>query len=178
MFQEKLIFFPEKLPRDYAFSLPAGAKEVFLQTSSGNEINALHYRTALNHSSNLVVLYFHGNAGSLRGWQTISADFTSRGADLLMIDYHGYGKSSGEVFRTGVLRGCGRFVQLSAKGRLRAKPDRCLRTLSRQRHCSGSGGAKASGGADTGIAIFKLASAWKRKIQILVSSPLGKIPLR
>ncbi|MGV3771569.1 MAG: alpha/beta hydrolase [Verrucomicrobiales bacterium] len=98
MLQEKLIFFPEKLPKDYTFNLQSGAREIFLPTAAGNEINGLFYQQK---GSNMVALYFHGNAGSLRGWQQVASDFTSRGLDLLIIDYHGYGKSTGKFSEPG-----------------------------------------------------------------------------
>jgi alpha-beta hydrolase superfamily lysophospholipase len=43
------------------------------------------------------VLYFHGNAGSLRSWGTVAETFVERGYDVLMPDYRGYGKSSGHI---------------------------------------------------------------------------------
>jgi uncharacterized protein len=41
------------------------------------------------------ILYFHGNAGNLQRWGNYAPDFTSLGYDILMIDYRGYGKSTG-----------------------------------------------------------------------------------
>lgn len=96
--QDKLIFFPEKLPRDFAFQLPSNAREVFLKTEDAEEINGLFYK---GRDAKKVVLFFHGNAGSLRGWKEVASDFTEKGADFLVIDYRGYGKSSGKFSEAG-----------------------------------------------------------------------------
>ncbi|UII33120.1 alpha/beta hydrolase [Fulvivirga ulvae] len=96
--QEKLIFHPEKLPEDFRFDLREGAEEIFLNTSDNEKVNALFFPG----SKNEVVLYFHGNAGSLAGWQQVSDDFTDKGYGLLIIDYRGYGKSSGEITEKGL----------------------------------------------------------------------------
>lgn len=96
--QEKLIFHPEQLSKDFRFDLSEGAEEAFLNTVDGEKINALFFPG----SKNEVILYFHGNAGSLAGWQQVSDDFTDKGYSLLIIDYRGYGKSSGEITEKGL----------------------------------------------------------------------------
>ncbi|NPU85487.1 MAG: alpha/beta hydrolase [Syntrophaceae bacterium] len=97
--QESLIFFPEVLPKDYRFAFPTPFQEVHL-SADGIELNALHFRIR---SPRGVILYFHGNAGSLRTWGEIAPDFTSRGFDLLIPDYRGFGKSGGRLDGESVL---------------------------------------------------------------------------
>jgi fermentation-respiration switch protein FrsA (DUF1100 family) len=48
-----------------------------------------------------VILYFHGNAGDLSGWQFVAEDFTQYGYSILIVDYRGYGKSSGTITEEG-----------------------------------------------------------------------------
>ncbi len=91
--QESLIFYPETLPKDFRFSFSEPFREVRLH-AGGIELHALHFRTP---SPRGVVLYFHGNAGSLRTWGEIAPDFTRRGFDLVMPDYRGFGKSEGRL---------------------------------------------------------------------------------
>lgn len=91
--QESLIFFPEVLPQGYRFSFPTPFQEVRL-SAGGAELHALHFRTPLPRG---VVLYFHGNAGSLRTWGEIAPEFTARGYDLFLPDYRGFGKSTGRL---------------------------------------------------------------------------------
>ncbi|MCK9197237.1 MAG: alpha/beta hydrolase [Syntrophales bacterium] len=91
--QENLIFFPEILPPDnkYAFSEPF--EELTLPVA-GATLNAVLFKVA---NAKGVILYFHGNAGSLRTWGDVARDFTSRGYDILIPDYRGFGKSTGSI---------------------------------------------------------------------------------
>jgi pimeloyl-ACP methyl ester carboxylesterase len=43
-----------------------------------------------------VIVYFHGNTGSLKRWGKIAAEITRFGYDVLAPDYRGYGKSTGK----------------------------------------------------------------------------------
>ncbi len=42
-----------------------------------------------------LILYFHGNAGSLQRWEKIMEELLPLGWDILIFDYRGYGKSTG-----------------------------------------------------------------------------------
>jgi uncharacterized protein len=99
LMQSRLIFFPERLPADYAFGLEPPDREVFVTTDDGERIHALWFRAEQPAG---VVLYFHGNAGSLRTWQDVRHDLVSLGYDLFIIDYRGYGKSSGRISEPGL----------------------------------------------------------------------------
>jgi uncharacterized protein len=97
--QSKMIFFPETLDAAYDFRLGENATEVFVETDDGERINALWFRAE---ASRGVVLYFHGNAGSLRGWKDVSHDIVPLGLDLFIIDYRGFGKSTGRLTEQGL----------------------------------------------------------------------------
>jgi len=92
--QEKLIFFPEVLPQDHQFIFEQPFEEIYFDVDKGVKINALHFKAD---SSKGVVIYFHGNAGSLDGWGHTAGDFTNNGYDLMIFDYRGYGKSTGKI---------------------------------------------------------------------------------
>lgn len=92
--QDKLIFFPEKIARDYSFAFTIPFREVFLKTPDNAELHALYFQTKASASKG-VILYFHGNAGSLRSWGSLAADLLPLGYDVFMIDYRGFGKSTG-----------------------------------------------------------------------------------
>jgi len=97
--QSKLIFFPETLPNDHAFYLAPGEEEVFIDTEDGERINGIW--SHVDQSQGLV-LYFHGNAGSLESWKGVARDFNGLGYEVLIIDYRGYGKSSGVITEEGL----------------------------------------------------------------------------
>ena len=92
VFQEKLIFLPEEIDKNYTYDFPFNFEEVNLTTSDNETINALHIK-AENPAG--VILYFHGNQGNLIRWGEITSYFTQYSYDVFVIDYRGYGKSTG-----------------------------------------------------------------------------------
>lgn len=92
--QDKLIFFPEKVPVTYRYSFQQPFKEVFLDTPDGNKIHALHFK--FNQPKG-VILYFHGNAGSLRSWGYLAEELLAYDYDVFMPDYRSFGKSTGKL---------------------------------------------------------------------------------
>lgn len=93
--QDKFIFQAESLSHDYLFTFDKKFTEYFVPTEDGHQLNALLFNTERPSVSKGLILYFHGNAGNLNRWGEYATDFTSLGYDVLMIDYRGYGKSSG-----------------------------------------------------------------------------------
>ena len=91
--QEKLIFHPERLSKNHRFSFPVPFEEIVLD-SGGVGIHTLLFP---KENSQGVVLYFHGNAGSLHSWGGVYADFASVPYDLWIMDYRGFGKSEGKL---------------------------------------------------------------------------------
>jgi hypothetical protein len=91
--QENLIFAPERLAPDFKFTFKERFEELDWPVD-GARISALHFKTDRPKG---IVLYFHGNAGSLKGWGEVAADFTRRGYDVVMPDYRGFGKSTGRI---------------------------------------------------------------------------------
>lgn len=97
--QSRLIFYPERLAADFDFELPLTAEEVRIATSDEEVLSAVLYRAQ---ASRGVILYFHGNAGSLRTWKDVSSDLVPLGYDTLVVDYRGYGKSTGRITEAGL----------------------------------------------------------------------------
>lgn len=113
-FQRKLLYHPLKakeLPvasdRDLLKLFPE-AQDVRLTCPDGTEIGAwwLHRAEAQNAPRRPLVLYFHGNANNraTRGpWYQV---FAAVEADVLAIDYHGYGDSEGKMSEGGMYQNC------------------------------------------------------------------------
>jgi hypothetical protein len=93
IYQERLIFFPERLPDTHTFSFALPFEELHWKVD-GATINALHFKAERPKGA---ILYLHGNGGSLRGWGGIADMFVERGYDVLIPDYRGYGKSTGTL---------------------------------------------------------------------------------
>ena len=91
--QERLLFHPDELPQGHRFELGPDVHETWLEVP-GARLHALHLRLPQPAG---VVFFLHGNAGSLQNW-FVNVEFYRRANfDLFMLDYRGYGKSSGRI---------------------------------------------------------------------------------
>lgn len=93
-FQEKLIFLPQKLDRDHTFRFNQKFEERFIEMQDGKMLHGLLFTIA---DPKGIVLYLHGNAGSLGGWGGVAPTFSNLGYDIFIPDYRGYGKSEGSI---------------------------------------------------------------------------------
>lgn len=101
LFQERLIFQPDVLPEDYEYWFDAEFDELNLEMDDGAVLNALHFK--INEPKGMIV-YFHGNAGDLSRWGEIAIPFTQYGYEVLIVDYRGYGKSTGDRTQKAMLK--------------------------------------------------------------------------
>lgn len=90
--QEALLFHPTPLPADHRFDLPDVVERRI--GVDGATLSALHLRLP---APNGVVFFLHGNAGNLATWFTGASFYRQANYDLVMIDYRGYGKSTGRI---------------------------------------------------------------------------------
>jgi pimeloyl-ACP methyl ester carboxylesterase len=90
--QEKFIFKPEKLRPDFLYQYNVPFKELFFDIEPGVRINGLHFYVK---DPNGLILYFHGNTRSIKGWSKYAKDFYRYNYDVVMVDYRGFGKSTG-----------------------------------------------------------------------------------
>lgn len=93
LFQHKFFFHPEKLPADFKFAYEhLQVEEIMVETEPGAMIDYLHFKT--EHPKGLV-FYLKGNTKSIKGWGKFAIDFTRLGYEVIMLDYRGFGKSTG-----------------------------------------------------------------------------------
>ena len=93
-FQERLIFFPQKLDRNKAFSFTGPFEEMSFRTRDAVRLNGILFKAD---SSKGLIFYLHGNGGSLEGWGRTAPAYTALHYDVFMLDYRGYGKSEGHI---------------------------------------------------------------------------------
>lgn len=91
--QERFIFKPEKLRADFQYRYDVPFKELFFDVEPGVRINGLHFTVEQPLG---LVLYFHGNTRSIKGWAKYARDFTRYRYDVVLVDYRGFGKSTGK----------------------------------------------------------------------------------
>jgi len=90
--QEKFIFKPEKLKQDFEFKYDIPFEEYFFDIEPGVRINGLHF---FREKPSGLILYFHGNTRSIKGWAKYARDFYRYNYDVVLVDYRGFGKSTG-----------------------------------------------------------------------------------
>jgi fermentation-respiration switch protein FrsA (DUF1100 family) len=98
--QRAIQYFPERFRTAPAAAGLPQAQEVVLETSDGERVIAWHVPPRENKP---VVLYFHGNGGSLRGRVDRFRDLTADGTGLVALSYRGYGGSSGAPTEAGLV---------------------------------------------------------------------------
>lgn len=91
--QERLLFLPTRLAPDHRMALERDVHERTVDVA-GARLHALHLKLPAPRG---VVFFLHGNAGNLESWFGDSDFFRRANFDLFMIDYRGYGKSSGRI---------------------------------------------------------------------------------
>lgn len=94
-FQEKLIFHPESLPVEHRYSFTNPHNEINLTVNEEKNINIVQF-TVPDSVRRGVVLYFHGNMQNIGRYAPYAIHFTRNNWEVWMIDYPGFGKSTGE----------------------------------------------------------------------------------
>jgi uncharacterized protein len=90
--QENLIFRPSTLPASHQFNLP-NTTEIKIPVK-GAELSALHFKQP---GSKGVIFFLHGNGGDLSSWLRSTDFYAKNNFDVFMIDYRGFGKSTGKI---------------------------------------------------------------------------------
>ncbi len=91
--QEKLLYAPTVLAADYPLATAPDIHEVAIDVP-GARLSALHLRLP---NPKGVVFFLHGNGGSMANWFVNPEYYRHANFDLFMIDYRGFGKSTGSI---------------------------------------------------------------------------------
>jgi len=91
--QEQMLFHPTVLAHDFVYPFTHHFTEGFLPVD-GATLALVHF-TQTNPKG--VVLYLHGNGGTLQEADVLAERFIHRRYDVVLLDYRGYGKSTGSI---------------------------------------------------------------------------------
>jgi uncharacterized protein len=92
--QERFIFRSKSLPSDYQFEFNVPFREKNLTLANHENLNIIQFFPGKENTKG-VVLYFHGNRDNVTRYATHSEIFIKNKYEVWMIDFPGYGKTTG-----------------------------------------------------------------------------------
>ena len=109
------LYHPSKYPEGYwDTQRSSGAFDVWMEASDGVKI---HGWWVQRDGSPLATLFLHGNGGNIAYYAPHVQDIVAAGSSVLILDYRGYGKSSGRPSEQGLYRDSeAGFIYLLGKG--------------------------------------------------------------
>lgn len=93
--QDKILFHPKILTTDHVFKFTEPFQELSIPVNEKDTISMIKFFPKDSLRRGLVV-YYHGNKENLEHYAGCVNNFTSKGYEVWMEDYPGYGKSRGE----------------------------------------------------------------------------------
>jgi alpha-beta hydrolase superfamily lysophospholipase len=94
-FQDRLLFHPEKLDMDHPYSISIPFREVNVPVTEEKNLAIVQF-TVPDSLCKGVVLYFHGNRRNIERYAQYATNFTKNNYEVWMLDYPGFGKSTGK----------------------------------------------------------------------------------
>lgn len=91
--QDWLLFHPEPLAREHRFAFPQPFREENFTRDKKRNLNLVRFET--REPKKGIVLYFHGNLRNIERYAPFTGLFTRSGYEVWMVDYPGFGKSTG-----------------------------------------------------------------------------------
>lgn len=96
-FGDKLILHPLQLSQDHVFKFNVPFRETNLKIDEEQVYNIIQFHPAHDSAAKGVVLYFHGNEKNIERYAPYAQLFTDNSWEVWMVDYPGFGKSTGEM---------------------------------------------------------------------------------
>jgi alpha-beta hydrolase superfamily lysophospholipase len=95
LLQDKILFHPKSLPADYKYQFDIPFREVNLPVTLEKNLSIVQF-TVPDSVCKGVVLYFHGNRENINRYARFATNFTKNNYEVWMMDYPGFGKSTGK----------------------------------------------------------------------------------
>ena len=93
--QDYILFHPVTLKRDHNYNFPEKHKDINIPINENSNLNIVQFFST-DTVTRGIVLYFHGNKKNISWYTKYTPYFTTRGYEVWMIDYPGFGKSTGK----------------------------------------------------------------------------------
>jgi len=93
--QDYVLFHPVTLKKDYNYDFPEKHKDINIPITENSNLNIIQFFSTDTVTKG-VVLYFHGNKKNISWYAKYPPYFTKHGYEVWIIDYPGFGKSTGK----------------------------------------------------------------------------------
>lgn len=93
--QNRILLHPEPIAADSSYAFQVPHRELRIPETETSVISIVQFLLPDSASPRGVVLYFHGNRDHIGRYAPIAPVFTQEGYEIWMIDYPGFGKSTG-----------------------------------------------------------------------------------
>jgi uncharacterized protein len=94
------VYYPSRYPSGWwQMQAQVSAADVWLRASDGVRLHAWWIESP---GARLATLFLHGNAGNITHRVAHIQEITAAGSSVLVLDYHGYGKSEGRPTERGL----------------------------------------------------------------------------
>jgi fermentation-respiration switch protein FrsA (DUF1100 family) len=95
-FEHAVTFHPLRYDDRTGWKQPTGAQDVWLKTTDSVRLHGWLFEAG-ERPALATIIYFHGNGGNISNVGWVGESLSSRGFDVLLLDYRGYGRSEGAV---------------------------------------------------------------------------------
>jgi pimeloyl-ACP methyl ester carboxylesterase len=92
--EQEITFHPVQFTDSEHWFKPPQAEDVWVRTSDGENLNGWFFTSGIQ-PAQASIIFFHGNGGNISNLGWVGERLAARGFDVLLIDYRGYGRSSG-----------------------------------------------------------------------------------
>lgn len=96
LLQDRFLFHPTAVERNRPYDFSAPNREINVAADETSNMNVIQFLTSDSLPKG-VVLYFHGNRKNISWYATYAPNFTANRYEVWMIDYPGFGKSTGHL---------------------------------------------------------------------------------
>ena len=94
--QDRILFRPVSLKKNYNYDFPEKHEDINIPINDNSNLNIVRFLSTDTVTKG-VVLYFHGNKKNISWYAKYPPFFTRHGYEVWIIDYPGYGKSTGQL---------------------------------------------------------------------------------
>jgi len=94
--QDYILFHPVSLNRNHKYDFPEKHNDINIQISKESNLNIVQFLSTDTVTKG-IVLYFHGNKKNIAWYAKYPPYFTRHGYEVWIMDYPGFGKSTGKL---------------------------------------------------------------------------------